>query len=143
MARFRSSFRTSAGSSTLPIASLYAPAGGSVYLREIWVTNTTATDVGIRVIRLTTTGTQGAAQTVAEDEDGSVAATASPRTTHSVAPTTADEIGRITIGAAIGGGAILPFGERGIRIPAGTSNGIGLLPVGTGQVCDVTLVWDE
>jgi hypothetical protein len=143
MSRFRSAFRTTAGSATLPIASIYASASGSLWLREVWVTNTTATDVAIRVIRVSTTGTQGAAQTVQEDDDGSVPALASPRTTHSVAPTLGDEVGRITLGAAIGGGAILPFGDKGIRIPTGTGNGIALLPVGTGQVCDVVLVWDE
>jgi len=143
MARYRSSFVTTAGSATLPAASLYAAAAVAPRLREIWVTNTTATNLDVRILRLTTTGTQGAAQTAEKDDPDTVAASASPRTTHSVAPTLSDEIGRISIGAAIGAGAIVPFGDQGIRIPVGTDNGIVIIPVGTGQVLNVTFVWDE
>ena len=143
MARYRSSFVTTAGSATLPIASLYAAAAVRAMLREIWVTNTTATNLDLRILRLTTTGTQGAAQTAEKDDPDSVAASCSPRTTHTVAPTLSDELGRLSLGAAIGSGAMVPFGDTGIRIPVGTGNGIGIIPVGTGQVCNVVLVWDE
>jgi len=127
----------------LPAASLYAAAAVAPKLREIWVTNTTATAVDLKIVRVTTTGTQGAAQTAAKDDPDTVAASASPRTTHTVGPTLSDEIGRISVGAAIGAGAITPFGDMGVRIPVGTGNGIAIVPTGTGQALDVTFVWDE
>jgi hypothetical protein len=30
-----------------------------------------------------------------------------------------------------------------LRIPVGTANGIGIVPVGTGQVVTAYFVWDE
>lgn len=65
MATYTSSFRTTAGSSTLPIASIYAAAAESFTLRAVEVYNTTATDLAVRLIRLTTQGTAGTGQTEA------------------------------------------------------------------------------
>ena len=51
---------TGAGSTTLPMVSIYAAATGGGTIREISVYNTTTTLVDISVRRLTTAGTQGA-----------------------------------------------------------------------------------
>jgi hypothetical protein len=48
------------------------------------------------------------------------------------------------LGAAIGAGVIWTFGDQGIRIPTGTANGVGVVVEnGTGQACQVYMVWDE
>lgn len=147
MARFRAGYRTTgAGSATLPMASMYSLGTGDIWVIEIWVTNTTATAFECSLKRLSTAGTQGAAQTMVYGE-GATNATAKgdPRDTHTVAPTlVAGELGRTSVGASIGSGAIFTFGARELLIPSGAANGIGLMPItGTGQISDVTWVIDQ
>ncbi len=146
MPRYSVGTRTGAGSTTLPIISLYAPAGSGGTIREIGVFNTTTTAVALHVIRLAATGTQGAGLTEAKHHTNSVAAAMTAFTTHSVDPTSgAVDMGyRASLGAAIGSGIIWTFGDAGLYIPLGTTNGIGVIvSTGTGQVCDAYLVWDE
>jgi hypothetical protein len=145
MARFAAGFRTGAGSTTLPIASLYSPANNQLVIYEIGVFNTTATALAVAVQRLTTTGTQGAGQTEIGIDDTIATALGTSFTTHTVAPTiTAGFIRNATLGAAVGSGVIWTFSERGLRIPQGVANGVGItIPTGTGQVCDVYLEWSE
>lgn len=145
MARFSTGVKTGAGSTTLPIISLYAAAanGGAIY--EIGVFNTTAVAVDLKLVRLTTAGTQGAGLVEAPHNPDSVAAACTAFTTHSVAPTLGNDMGyRASLGAAIGAGVIWTFGSTGMRIPVGTGNGIGVIVEnGTGQACQAYLVWDE
>ncbi len=47
------------------------------------------------------------------------------------------------LGAAIGSAAILTFGGDGITNPLGSTIALGLVPIGTGQVCEVSFTWDE
>lgn len=146
MPRFSAGVRTGAGSTTLPIISLYAPAGSGGSIREIGVFNTTAVAVALHVIRLAAIGTQGSGLTEAKHDPNSAAAAMTAFTTHSVDPTSgATDMGyRTSLGAAIGSGIIWTFGDAGLRIQAGTSNGIGVIvSTGTGQVCDAYIVWDE
>jgi len=145
MARFAAGWRTGAGSTTLPIASLYAPANNQLVIYEIGVFNTTATAVAVAVQRLSTTGTQGAGQTEIGIDDTIATAVGTAFTTHSVAPTiTAGFIRAATLGAAVGSGVIFTFSERGLRIPQGTTNGIGItIPTGTGQIVDCYWEWSE
>lgn len=146
MARQAAAFRTTgAGSATLPMASLYASATGGLWVVEIWVTNTTVTAFECSVKRVTTAGTQGAAQTVTyEENDVNFTAKGDPRDTHTVAPTlVAGEVRRASIGASIGSGATFTFGGRGLFVPSGVANGIALMPMsGTGQIADVSFSWD-
>jgi hypothetical protein len=139
-------FRTTgAGSATLPIASLYASSTGGLWLVEVGVTNTTVTAFECSLKRVTTTGTQGAAQTVVyEESDVGFTAKGDPRDTHTVLPTlVAGELRRGSIGASIGSGVIWTFGGRGLFIPSGVANGVALMPItGTGQICDVYFSWD-
>jgi hypothetical protein len=146
VARFSAAWRTAgAGSATLPMASLYAQATGALWVVEIGVTNTTVTAYECSLKRFTATGTQGAAQTVLYEEDEvNVTVKGDPRDTHTVTPTiSAGELRRAAIGASIGSGIIWTFGGRGLKIPSGVANGIGLMPMtGTGQISDVYFSWD-
>ncbi len=135
---------TGAGSATLPIYSTYSIAAVGFELREVAAFNTTINAARLRLQRLTTAGTQGAAQTEAKYDDDSPAASCTSFTTHTVAPTLGDGLHMMPLGAAVGAGTILTFYDRGIECPVGTANGIGIIvATGTGQVADVHMVFDE
>jgi len=136
---------TGAGSSTLPMASLYASSTGGLWLVEVGITNTTTTAFECSLKRVSTAGTQGTAQTVVyEENDVNFTAKGDPRDTHTVAPTlVAGEVRRASIGASIGSGIIWTFGGRGLLVPSGTANGVAVMPMtGTGQISDVYWSWD-
>jgi hypothetical protein len=147
VARFSSAYRTNAtvGSTTLPSAGLMAQASTPMWLVEVWVSNTavTAMSLGLRRI-VTAAGTPGAAQTVQYEENDTVTLKGDPRDTWTVAPTLATGFLRLSpAGASIGSGWIGTFGSRGLYVPPGTTNGLGLITLtGTAQVLDVTWVWD-
>jgi hypothetical protein len=127
------------------MASLYASSTGGLWLVEVGVTNTTAVAFEVSLKRVTTTGTQGAAQTVTyEENDVNFTAKGDPRDTHTVLPTlVGGEIRRASIGASIGSGIIWTFGGRGLFLPSGVANGFALMPMtGTGQISDVYWSWD-
>jgi hypothetical protein len=145
MGLFSGGFRsTGAGSVTLPLGSLYAPAGNRLILKEVHVYNTTATATDMALRAFTATGTQGAGETEIEHDQNGPTPTGTLFNTHTVTPTiTAGEYARASLAAAIGGGVVWIF-NAGIYIPAGTGNGVGVIVgTGTGQVCDLTFVWEE
>lgn len=134
---------SSAGTNTLPAGSLYSPANDSLRLWEVGAFNTTATQTEIALQRLTTAGTQGTGLAeIIEDGDGVIVGTAFNR--HSVGPTiTAGFVRYGMLGAQIGAGIIWTF-ARGLYIPKGTGNGVGLtVPAGTGQIWTFYFVWEE
>lgn len=145
MGRHSGGARLGAGSTTLPIISLYAVAGTRPKLKEVGIFNTTATSLEIYLCRLTSTGTQGAAIVEAEHDPEGSPPLCTLHQTHTVAPSLGEDLGyRAVIGAAIGAGIIWTFGEEGILIPVGTGNGVGvLIENGSGQVCQGYMVWDE
>lgn len=144
MGRYRAAFRTTgAGSSTLPLGSIYSVASIALRLREVWCFNTTATGLTVALHRLTTTGTQGAGITEAKHDPETPAPNATVVDTHTVAPTLGEKLGQAPLAAAAGSGVIWTFDDVEIRIPPGTTSGVGVVPVGTGQICDLTFVWDE
>jgi hypothetical protein len=146
MARYSAGILSAAGSTTLPLASLYAAAAVGAKLREVGVTNTTTTAVAVKLVRLTTAGTSTAITPVGKHDPDSATASCTPRGTHSsTPPTLGDDLGyRTSLGAAIGAGVIWTFGDQGLRIPVGTANGIGVIVEnGTGQACQIDFVWDE
>lgn len=145
MARYSTGVKTSAGSTTLPLVSLYAAAAVTGRIREIGCFNTTATAVDIKLVRLTSAGTQGAGLVEAKYENDSAAASCTGFTTHTLAPTLGDDLGyRASLGAAVGSGVIWTFGDTGLRIPVGTANGVGvIIENGTGQALQAYIVWDE
>jgi hypothetical protein len=134
-----------AGSTTLPLMSLYGIAAVSGVLREVGVFNTTATNCDVKLVRLTTAGTQGASITAAPQVDRAAAPSCTLFNTHTANPTLGNDLGyRASLGAAIGSGVIWTFGDRGIEWPVGTGNGIGVIVEnGTGQICQIYFVWDE
>jgi hypothetical protein len=146
VARFASGFRTAgAGSTTLPIASIYAVATRTPRIFQVGVFNTTATAVSMALRRATTVGTTGAARDELPVDDPVAVALATVVDTHTVGPTlTAGAIRTATLGAAIGSGVIWTFSERGLEVPAATTNGLCIVPLtGTGQICDIYLEWAE
>lgn len=147
MARFACAWRTTgAGSTTLPMGSLYATAAVRPRIVEVGCFNSTSTAVAVALIRLTTTGTQGAGKTETYEDDNSQTAVTTAFDTHTVAPTLGGLLRQTTLGAAPGSGVIWTFGGKtpGLIIPNTTGDGIGLITAtGTGQICDVYFVWDE
>jgi hypothetical protein len=136
---------TNAGSATLPMASLYADATGGLWLVEVGIFNTTVTAYEISLARFSTAGTSSAVTATYEENDAGFTAKGTARNSHSsTAPTLGVEVRRASIGASIGSGVIWTFGGRGLFIPSGTVNGVGLITIsGTGQVSDVYWSWDS
>lgn len=146
MAMYSAGVRTGAGSTTLPQISLYAAAAVAARVWEIGVCSTFSTASSIKLVRLTTAGTQGAGLTEARHEDSSqVAASCTAFTTHTGAPTLGDDLGyRFALGAAVGTGIVWTFGPKGLLIPVGTANGVGVIvSTGSGQAIDAWIVWEE
>ena len=149
MARFSAAWRTAgAGSTTLPIGSLYATAAVRPKIVEIGVFNTTATGLVVALRRLSTTGTQGSTITALPEDDPSRANVAVAKDTHTVAPTLVPGILRTKALAAVAGdGVIWTFGggkTAGVTLDSATTNGLGIIIAsGTGQICDVYFTWDE
>jgi hypothetical protein len=136
---------TGAGSATLPVFSIYSAAGVNPRVREIGVTNTTATAVAVALCRLSTTGTRGTTLTPQALDGTTVAASVTAYQTHTGAPTLVDMGFRTTLGAAIGSAFVWTFGgDVGLNAAVGVGNGLGLyVPTGTGQVLDWYIVWSE
>lgn len=145
MGRYSTGARSAgAGSSSLPIGSLYAVATCAPRILEIGVFNTTTTGVAIRLVRLSTAGTQGAGLAESKLNPRSGPALCTAFDTHSGAPTIADDLGyRASLAGAVGAGIVWTFDDEGLQTLVGTGNGIGIIPVGTGQVLDWYVVWDE
>lgn len=143
MGRFSGGLLTTAGSSTLPIVSLYSVAGSGGRLMEVHLFNTTTTAVQLRLMRLTTAGTKPAATVDGEYDEDMPPALMQFHGTHTVAATLGTEFKRVELGASIGAGIIWTFGAYGLRIPLGVTNAIGVVPVGTGQACSANFVWEE
>jgi hypothetical protein len=135
---------TGAGSATLPVGSIYSAAAVNPRVREVGLTNTSATAVAVGLCRLSTTGTRGTAITTIAAMDGTaVAASITAYQTHTVAPTLVD-MGYRTVLAA-GGAVIWTFGgDVGLNVAVGTGNGLGIyVPTGTGQILDWYMLWNE
>jgi hypothetical protein len=147
MARYSGGFRTAgAGSTTLPVASLFAVAGTAPRLFQVAAFNTTATAVVLALRFATAAGTPGAARDeMAWDSSQTGAAACTLFDTHTVTPTmTTGNIVLLPLGAAVGSGVIRTFEGDGITIPKGTTNGLVLIPLtGTGQIVDVDWHWRE
>lgn len=145
MPRYSAGALTSAGSTTLPLISLYSSASVGPKIREISISNTTSTAVALKLVRLTTAGTQGAGLTEAKHDPDTATAACTAFTTHTANPTLGDDLGyRCQLGAAVGAGWVWTFGDQGIRVSTGTGNGVGVIvESGSGQPLQATIVWDE
>jgi hypothetical protein len=145
--RYSGGWRTAgAGSTTLPAAALVAGANNEVRVIEIGVWNTTATECNVAVRRHTTAGTPGSGQSEIPWNVDTGAASATLLDTYtSTGPTLTSGAYRwATLGAAKGSGIIWTFGDTGLILPKGTTQGICIIPgTGTGQILDVYFEWIE
>lgn len=146
MTRYAAGGLTTAGSTTLPLASIYGGASSRVYLTELGFFNTSSTAVALRLIRLSTAGTRPTAwsstQVSQEDPTTAVAAVYG---THTVAPTLGADLGyRCVLGAAVGSGVVWSWPDRIMTISATANAGIGLIVEnGTGQALQFYVAWGE
>ena len=111
---------TGAGSTTLPMVSIYAAATGSGIIRKITVENPTTSAVDISVRRATTAGTQGASVDEINWQDN-VAPICQVVQAHSVGPTlTAGWIDRYQFPAAMAGAVVVwTYEGSGLFLPKG------------------------
>lgn len=146
MSRYIASGRTSAGSTTLPLFSIYGNTTGRAFISEIGIFNTTTTAVALKLVRLSTTGTRGSAITsMGETQEDPAAATAVVYQTHSVGPTiTAGDLNLCTLGGAIGSGVVWSWPDRTLTVSPSTTAGLGLVvATGSGQAVDFYIRWGE
>lgn len=146
MSRYASGILTTAGSTTLPIFSIYGAATGRPYINEIAIWNTTSTAVALRLVRLTTAGTRGTTITPSPlSMEDPAPAIASCYGTHTVAPTLGVDLGyRVVLGASVGSGVIWTWPDRVLTISATANAGIGVIVEnGTGQACQVYVTHGE
>lgn len=147
MSRFAAGGITTAGSTTLPLASLYGGTGGRLFITEIGVFNTTATALSVKLVRLTTAGTRPTAWTSAPVslEDTATAVGAAYGTHTGTAPTLGADLGyRAVLGAAIGSGVVWTWPDRVLTVTATANAGIGLIVEnGTGQAVQFYVAWGE
>jgi hypothetical protein len=146
---FSTGARTTAGSITLPVISLYSGASGGGNVMKITVCNTTATPVALKLVELSSTGTPGAGLSETFWGYGGATASCTAFNTHSVAPTVAADLGHnVMLQGVIGDRFTWDFSDfnsKGISTGGpGTGNGIGVIvAIGTGQALDATIVWQE
>lgn len=146
MSRFAAGGLTTAGSTTLPLASLYGSASGRLFITEIGIFNTTSTAVALKLVRLSTAGTRPTAWTSAPiSQEDTAAAVGLAYGTHTVAPTLGNDLGyRTVLGAAVGSGVVWTFPDRVLTVNATANAGIGLVVEnGTGQPVQFYVAWGE
>lgn len=135
---------TIAGTSARPIFGILNTAAVTAQIREIGIYNTTTTECIFKVVKFTG-GTAGADVTEAPFRENGPASICQAKAGWT-ADTSAIDVDtgiRIMCPAAKGGGAILTFGADGISHALGTTKGVGMIPVGTGQIVEWYVVFDE
>lgn len=144
MARYSAGMTAAgAGVALRPSLGILATATMSPVLREIGIYNTTATACTYRLVNFTG-GTAGAAQTERKHRRNAPAAIAAVFGLWTADATIGEDTGyRAVIGAGAGNGSVITCGDTGLEAELGATSGLGLVPVGTGQVCEVYFVWDE
>lgn len=133
-----------AGTTVRPILGILATASVAPALREVALFNTTATACTYELVEVTG-GTAGATVTAWSHRRSSLATpTCLAKQLWTADATVTAKTGyRMVLGAAVGSAAILTFGLDGLSIDVGSTIALGLVPIGTGQVCEVYMAWDE
>lgn len=128
---------TIAGTALRPIYSIAGTSTVSGIVVSFWLYNTTAVACEFRLVRFTG-GTAGAGQTEVKARLNSPASTCALSAGHTADVTITEDVGDgYILPAAIGAGGVFSLGA-GIETPtAGTTPGLGLVAVGTGQICRV------
>jgi hypothetical protein len=133
-----------AGTTLRPVFALLSTATVTPILREVAMFNTTAVACTYELVAFTG-GTAGAGS-IAERRHrvNAPPALCLARDMWTADATITENTGyRLVLGAAIGSGAILTFGAEGVEAALGATAGLGLVPIGTGQICEVYFCWDE
>lgn len=132
-----------AGVALRPVLGLLSTAAITPVLREVGMFNTTAVACTYRLVTFTG-GAAGTGQTERKHRKNSPAATCLVSGLWTTDATIVEDTGyRLVLGTAIGSGAILTFGAEGLEGDLGATAGLGLVPVGVGQICEVYFTWDE
>lgn len=133
-----------AGTSLRPPLAIQGTSSVSGLLLGFWLFNTTATACAYRLVRYTA-GTAGAGITETKTRLNAPAATCTVTQLHTADVTITEDLGyRVHLPGAIGAGAFIPIRSPGIETPiSGTTPGIGLVAIGTGQVCEIGFHWGE
>ena len=144
MARYSAGMTAAGAGTTLrPIFGLLNTASIAGLLREVSLWNTTAVACTYRLVELTA-GTAGATVAAHKYRDNAPPALVLAKQLWTADATIGEDTGyRFVLGAQIGAAAILTFGDPGVEADLGATSALGLVPVGTGQVCEVCFVWDE
>jgi hypothetical protein len=144
MARYSSGMSAAgAGVALRPILGILSTATVSPVMREVALFNTTATACTYRLVNFTG-GTAGAAQVERKHRRNSPAATSTVFGLWTADATIGEDTGyRAILGAGAGNSAILTFGDAGLEAELGATSGLGLVPVGTGQIVECYFTWDE
>jgi hypothetical protein len=149
MARFAGAWKTAtAGSTTLPMASLYATSAVRPRLVEVGVFNTTTSAFDVALRRATTAGgTHTAREEIYEDDNSQAAvATLFDSDTGTTPTLTTGNLRVASLGGTVGAGVIWTFGggkTGGLVIPNTASDGIVIIGLASPQICTVHFVWDE
>lgn len=132
-----------AGTTVRPIFGILGTASISPLLREVGIFNTTTTACTYRIVNFTG-GTAGTGQTERKYRRNSPAASATTFGLWTADATVGEDCGpHGVLGAAAGSAMVWTFGDTGLEVELGATSGIGLVPIGTGQICEVYMVWDE
>lgn len=145
MARYSAGMTAAgAGTTVRPVIAILATASVRPKVREIGIFNTTSTAAVYEIVQFTG-GTAGATVTAYSHDLGNLGTpNCLAKQLWTADMNTVVKTGyRIQLGAAVGSGGIFTFGDNGISPALGSTNGIGLVPAATGQVCEVYMVWDE
>lgn len=144
MARYSAGMTAAGAGTTLrPILAILSTASISPVLREIGIWNTVATACTYRLVNFTA-GTAGTGQVERKHRRNAPAASCAVSGLWTADATIGEDTGyRAVLAAAVGAGTILTFGAEGLEAELGSTSGLGLVPVGTGQVCEVYFTWDE
>jgi hypothetical protein len=132
-----------AGTTIRPILGILSTASISPVLREVGLFNTTATACTYRLVNFTA-GTAGTGQIERKQRRNAPAASCAVSGLWTADATIGEDTGyRFVLGAGIGAGVVLTMGGEGLEAELGSTSGLGLVAVGTGQICEVYFVWDE
>lgn len=131
-----------AGTTVRPIFGLLSTATATPLLREIQLWNTQSTAATYRLVNFTG-GTAGTGLTERRHRRNAPDSVALAFGLWTADATIGEDTGyRIIVGAGAGNAAILTCGDTGLEGELGATSGLGLVPVGTGQVCEFAIIWD-
>lgn len=145
MAKFAAGARTAAGNTSWPLISVFSEAVTNLYVLECGVSNTSGTQIEVRLARISSgPGTVGAGLTeTCLDNPGVTAAKGMAFTTYTAGTPTMTDLGyRAVIGPY--SGYIFTFDPIEIQSAAATVNGVcAVVENGTGQITQSYFKWSE